>query len=355
MEGAVESWLSHELNLEGGTEAGRPAGLCFCCCINSSAFEAQPGVGAGGRGGQGSALCPLLIVSCLFRLQALRSFKLSVTVDPKYHPKIIGRKGAVITQIRLEHDVNIQFPDKDDGSQVRMAVQVGRQVEHGSRWTLAGFCPDLGTVTRQTRMCPDELWRAEVSWQVSEALIWTRGPPGLCQPSEGFRACGCGPAAVCPPLLPRNPPVLSPATAFTAPQAQPPPSTALHGGEPRVCAQSPPWCTAECPEALCWNLLAGQQLLIGPWSLWPRLPWVCARGLLAGCAFLPSWVCRSKVTHLPLTWVPKERESASSLPRAVPLRHPGPRLSLHSACLSTEYVCTAIHSNFNFSLSYLRV
>ena len=50
--------------------------------------------------------------------QALRSFKLSVTVDPKYHPKIIGRKGAVITQIRLEHDVNIQFPDKDDGSQV---------------------------------------------------------------------------------------------------------------------------------------------------------------------------------------------------------------------------------------------
>ncbi|PNJ10445.1 HDLBP isoform 6, partial [Pongo abelii] len=39
--------------------------------------------------------------------RALRSFKLSVTVDPKYHPKIIGRKGAVITQIRLEHDVNI--------------------------------------------------------------------------------------------------------------------------------------------------------------------------------------------------------------------------------------------------------
>ena len=39
-------------------------------------------------------------------------------MDPKYHPKIIGRKGAVITQIRLEHDVNIQFPDKDDGSQV---------------------------------------------------------------------------------------------------------------------------------------------------------------------------------------------------------------------------------------------
>lgn len=52
-------------------------------------------------------------------LQALRSFKLTVTVDPKYHPKIIGRKGAVITQIRTEHEVNIQFPDKDDDNQVR--------------------------------------------------------------------------------------------------------------------------------------------------------------------------------------------------------------------------------------------
>lgn len=52
-------------------------------------------------------------------MQALRSFKLTVTVDPKYHPKIIGRKGAVITQIRTEHEVNIQFPDKDDDNQVR--------------------------------------------------------------------------------------------------------------------------------------------------------------------------------------------------------------------------------------------
>lgn len=30
----------------------------------------------------------------------------------------------MITQIRLEHDVNIQFPDKDDGNQVRMTARV---------------------------------------------------------------------------------------------------------------------------------------------------------------------------------------------------------------------------------------
>ncbi|ETE61946.1 Vigilin, partial [Ophiophagus hannah] len=52
-------------------------------------------------------------------LQALRNFKLTVAVDPRYHPKIIGRKGAVITQIRTEHDVTIQFPDKDDESQAQ--------------------------------------------------------------------------------------------------------------------------------------------------------------------------------------------------------------------------------------------
>eukprot|EP00061_Rhincodon_typus_P014993 g42415.t1 len=51
-------------------------------------------------------------------LQALRGFKLIMSVDPKYHPKIIGRKGAVISQIRKDHDVNIQFPDKGDENQV---------------------------------------------------------------------------------------------------------------------------------------------------------------------------------------------------------------------------------------------
>lgn len=54
---------------------------------------------------------------CLL-LQALRSYKLTMTVEPKYHPKIIGRKGAIITNIRTEHDVNIQFPEKNDESQV---------------------------------------------------------------------------------------------------------------------------------------------------------------------------------------------------------------------------------------------
>lgn len=58
------------------------------------------------------------IIVTIAPLQALRSFKLTITVDPKYHPKIIGRKGAIITTIRTEHDVNIQFPEKNDENQV---------------------------------------------------------------------------------------------------------------------------------------------------------------------------------------------------------------------------------------------
>ena len=47
-----------------------------------------------------------------FSFQELRSFTLEVEVDPKYHPKIIGRQGAVISKIRRDHDVQIKFPER---------------------------------------------------------------------------------------------------------------------------------------------------------------------------------------------------------------------------------------------------
>jgi polyribonucleotide nucleotidyltransferase len=36
-----------------------------------------------------------------------------VKVNSEHHPKIIGRRGVTISKIRAEHDVNIQFPDRD--------------------------------------------------------------------------------------------------------------------------------------------------------------------------------------------------------------------------------------------------
>ncbi|CAL1268500.1 unnamed protein product [Larinioides sclopetarius] len=47
----------------------------------------------------------------------LRSFQLTVEVDPQYHPKIIGRNGAVISKIRKDHNVQINFPERDSASE----------------------------------------------------------------------------------------------------------------------------------------------------------------------------------------------------------------------------------------------
>ena len=38
---------------------------------------------------------------------------LRVEVNPEYHPKIIGRGGAVISKIRDDFDVQIQIPRKE--------------------------------------------------------------------------------------------------------------------------------------------------------------------------------------------------------------------------------------------------
>ncbi|GFS49777.1 vigilin [Trichonephila inaurata madagascariensis] len=47
----------------------------------------------------------------------LRSFQLTVEVDPQYHPKIIGRSGAVITKIRKDHNVQINFPEREGANE----------------------------------------------------------------------------------------------------------------------------------------------------------------------------------------------------------------------------------------------
>lgn len=46
----------------------------------------------------------------------LRSFRTELHVDPHLHPKIIGKKGAVINRIRTKYDVQIQFPERNASS-----------------------------------------------------------------------------------------------------------------------------------------------------------------------------------------------------------------------------------------------
>lgn len=75
--------------------------------------------------------------------RALRSFKLTITVDPKYHPKIIGRKGAIITQIRNEHEVNIQFPEKNDENQDQITISGYEQNAVAARDAIQAIVDEL--------------------------------------------------------------------------------------------------------------------------------------------------------------------------------------------------------------------
>merc|ERR1712088_354895 len=63
------------------------------------------------------------------------SFVVRVCVAPEYHPKIIGRKGAVITKLRDDFKVNIQLPKKEIlkivgqyESMVKMEVNIDAKV-----------------------------------------------------------------------------------------------------------------------------------------------------------------------------------------------------------------------------------
>merc|ERR1719474_2172830 len=57
----------------------------------------------------------------------LRQFELVINVAAEYHPKLIGRKGAVISKLREAHGVNIQVPpsssnttDDEKSNQIRI-------------------------------------------------------------------------------------------------------------------------------------------------------------------------------------------------------------------------------------------
>lgn len=52
----------------------------------------------------------------------LKSFELKFTIDPEYHPKIIGRGGAVIKKIRTDHDVQINFPRIGDNDENTITI-----------------------------------------------------------------------------------------------------------------------------------------------------------------------------------------------------------------------------------------
>lgn len=58
------------------------------------------------------------------KVRELRSFELKIEVEPEFHPKIIGRRGAVINKIRADHNVQISFPKKEDADEQQHVITI---------------------------------------------------------------------------------------------------------------------------------------------------------------------------------------------------------------------------------------
>ncbi|KAK0403353.1 hypothetical protein QR680_016873 [Steinernema hermaphroditum] len=82
----------------------------------------------------------------------LRNFRLDVVVDPKYHQRLIGQKGATISDIRTRHNVQVSFPP--DASRSQKADPKRREV----RDPAAG--PDVIILTGYEHDC--EACKAEI-------------------------------------------------------------------------------------------------------------------------------------------------------------------------------------------------
>lgn len=83
----------------------------------------------------------------------LRSFQLEVSVNPEYHPKIIGRKGVGISKIRLDHNVQIKFPDRGSENQNVIVVTGLEKDAVAAKNAILGIVGDLdGLITEACKL-----------------------------------------------------------------------------------------------------------------------------------------------------------------------------------------------------------
>lgn len=96
----------------------------------------------------------------------LRSFQLTVEVDSQYHPKIIGRGGAIITKIRKDNGVQISFPERDDPEKNIITITGYEKNAHAAKDDI------LKIVQEQEEMAKQEV---RIDHRVHSRLIGTRG------------------------------------------------------------------------------------------------------------------------------------------------------------------------------------
>ncbi|KAK2586763.1 hypothetical protein KPH14_011792 [Odynerus spinipes] len=81
--------------------------------------------------------------------RALKSFELKLEIDPEYHPKIIGRKGAVISKIRSDHDVQINFPRKGDPEEHIITITGYEKNAYSARDDITKIVNELNRLTKE--------------------------------------------------------------------------------------------------------------------------------------------------------------------------------------------------------------
>jgi len=98
----------------------------------------------------------------------LKSYSVRVKVDKEFHPKIIGRRGAVINEIRTKHDVYIQLPSKDvDDDEADIIIITGFEEQAN-----AARDEILSIVNQFNEMIREEV---EIDHRVHSRIIGSKG------------------------------------------------------------------------------------------------------------------------------------------------------------------------------------
>lgn len=96
----------------------------------------------------------------------LKSYALKIEVKPEFHPKIIGRRGAVITKIRTDHDVEINFPQKGDPEEHIITIKGYEENAHRAKDDIMKIVNELNDMIKE---------EVSIDSRVHSRLIGSRG------------------------------------------------------------------------------------------------------------------------------------------------------------------------------------
>jgi len=100
------------------------------------------------------------------RTKELKSYEVKIQVDPEYHPKIIGHKGAVITKIRDKYNVNIQLPKKNLPEEDIITITGFEEQANAARDEILAIVKEL---------CDKVKEEVEIDHRVHSRIIGARG------------------------------------------------------------------------------------------------------------------------------------------------------------------------------------